>query len=117
MRHQAQNRVFGGVDRAGDVQSAAFEDFERGLGDVDPHPFAEDFDGWVVDFDCIEDAAFLVDFEEAEDDLVDFDGAVEGTGKGVGDAADGFGFDGVDVCVVALLGGPVDVDAEHFGVF
>lgn len=67
--------------------------------------------------DGVEDAAFLVDFEEAEDDGADFDGAEEGAGEGVWDAADGFCFDGIDVCVVALLGCPVDFYEGDFCVF
>lgn len=114
--HQAQDGVFGRVDGGRDVQTATIQNRERAFGHVEPKPFAVDVDGRVVDLHGVEDATFLVDFEEAEDELVDLDSAVEGAREAWGgEAADGFGFDGVDVRVVALLGRPVDFHERHFG--
>lgn len=60
----------------------------------------------------IKDAATLVDLEEAINDSVDLDDAVVCSGNRA-DVADRFGFDGVNVRVVALLGVPVDLNLDH----
>lgn len=71
--------MFGGVYCAGKVESSRIEDLNGRSRHVEPHAFAVENDRRVIDLYGVEDSPFLVDFEEAEDVLVDFDGAEEGS--------------------------------------
>ncbi|KAI6876702.1 P-loop containing nucleoside triphosphate hydrolase protein [Hortaea werneckii] len=110
VRHEAQDGVLRCVDRTRHVQAAAVQDLDSGFRHVEPHALGKDDDRRVVDLHGVQDPALLVDLEEAEDVLQDFDGAEESSTQAPWYASDHLRLDRIDVREVTLLRCPVNLD-------
>ncbi|KAG9533482.1 P-loop containing nucleoside triphosphate hydrolase protein, partial [Aureobasidium melanogenum] len=73
--HEREQSVFGCVDGSCHVQSSRLEDLQCATRHIEPHAFAENCDGWIIDFHCIQNATLCINLEEAKDYLRDSDGA------------------------------------------